>query len=187
MSFQQSSSGEMEGDVRNWIDKLSDPIFKFLWSHCFFSLIIILLLFFLCFSFSWTLFRLFLFLRLCFTFSCTLSLGLPFNNCLLLSFLSRPILRDDSLSFGINFEHVLLFIHSLSDLIDGSIDYINKAFQRIFVERVDLRKIWEQEEDQGSSRSSRSIKLWSFVNLSLSYLGNLDFFADFNSNLFGVL
>lgn len=143
MPFQESSSSEMEGDMRNRVDELHDSDLKFFGGHGFLLLTFLFLTLFFALFFSRCLLRLFLFFRFGLSLSRSLTLSLSFclNFSFLLSFLPGLVFGDDGFSFGIDFEHILFFVHPLSNLIDGPVDHINEAFERVLVEGVDLREV----------------------------------------------
>lgn len=117
----------------------------------------------------------------------SLALRLSLNFSFLLCFLSCLDFRDYSFSFRIYFKHLFFWLKAFSDLVNGSVDHINKAFKWILIERVDFGEIWEQKVNQSTSWCSRTIELWCFIDLGLSNFGDLHLLSDFNWNFLRIL
>lgn len=137
MLLEETASGKVEGHLRNRINQLHNTNFELLWVEVLGLYIsLILNLFFLLPNLRFLLnshlglsFRLdFSFLLLSrFRFSSnqlSSSLLNLHRNFLYLPFILNN--RNDSLTIRINFIHLILSLHTFSDIVDGSVDDINE-------------------------------------------------------------
>lgn len=201
MFFKQSSSCPIESCVWNRVNKFIDTFFywsgwkRFLKFISFFFLFLSifcnrLFSFFIFNFFTFLFFLLSTFFSRNFLFSfLRFTLGFPLGLVFLGEFLgrflrSRSLLNfwDNGLTLTVNFEHLCFHFNTLSNLVNGLIDHINEGFQGVLVEWVDLGQVREQEINQSTSDSSRTIQLRCLINFSLCDLGDLHLFTDFNWN-----
>mgnify|MGYP006933479853 FL=1 len=209
MAFKQSTTGVLECAVRNGFNEIYDTLFQLFRGHCLFELFIssrscicssrylfFLLGFLLLSWFAGTLccggcsrsirissFLLFRFAG-CLSFGGTFDLGGVF----LASSNRFFFRRNDSVALVIDGEHShLALLESWCDEINSTVDDHDERFKRVFVERVDLGKIGEQEVDERTSGSSRTVVFGGFVDLGFGSLGDLDFDCDFSGDLLAVL
>lgn len=140
MLFEESPACEVEGHLRNTINKKGDSEFEFFWRQM------------IVFSSDQVFLSLFCFLWLglfwlgLFVFPLLSLLGfhlLSFNRLSLylgsLSLFPSDLhLRNDCLSLRINFIHLFFGLHAFGDLVYGPVNYINEAFKRVLIEGVNL-------------------------------------------------
>ncbi len=156
-------------------------IFCFLWYILLGSFLYWLFWLLLDFSFlSFFLFFLFLYYLL---FRCLISRCLILFDCGFL-FGSSPffLLRYDCLPFCIYFKHFSLSFHPFCNFINGFVDHLDKWFQWIFVEGMDLSQVWKEEVNKSTSGCGRSVQLRSFIDLGLCYFCHFYLLTNFYWN-----